>query len=151
MMMPTLTVEELQTHFKSLRGLRCVQAYRGFGTSVIFDFGELLIPTDGGRPIGQFDLWIAGASWRLDRRSMTIAGSLDDDGVVDVALAKMIGRVVIATHVAEDRLDPEIEFDSGESLRVFRNSSSADHWTLFVPGASLFISEHGQILSEIRD
>ena len=128
---------------RPLVGLSCTQAYRGHGTSVIFDFGTLGSVRERGRPMGAYDLWIVSAEWRIEIDDHVVVGGWDDDQLVESALGSLVDDVVEVVRIPQDTVDLSIGFRSGALVRTFRRSAVADHWNLFTPDLVVSASAAG--------
>ena len=122
----TAEIEPMPASLATLIGLPCSQIWH-FGPK--FDFGTV---DESG--YGEYSLWCAGPSWRLQMADEWI-GSADDDDGLDRILLRFIGRCVTRCRVGPYG-DLWIELDGDASISVFVTEHFIDYndpWILYCP------------------
>lgn len=128
--------------FDGLIGLRCNWTWHN---GPKFEFGDV-----DELDHGDYSLWCAGPSWRLQTGDEWIGSSDDDDGL-DRILARFIGLRVCRCVVGPCG-DLRIEFDGDASIDVFVTEHFVDYndpWILYCPDETLsVISTPPYVISE---
>lgn len=118
---------------KRLIGKRVSHVWRGYGSAIFLEFGELTPRTrrDGsiGNPNGELTLMIEW-SWRIEKPKSILGGSWSSDKKIDNFLLKLKGESVVAVEFF-GRL-PEISISLSNRLHVvsFNTSEGQPDWSL---------------------
>jgi hypothetical protein len=124
----------LSTFRDALVGLPLSYLWRGYGSAIFLEFGQLTPRTrrsgDAGNPKGEFGLMIQW-SWRIENRASILCGSWSDEAlwestfdllrnkaVVDISIMGRLPEVVVA--LAEDHY-----------ISSFMTADGDPSWTLF--------------------
>ena len=112
-----------------LEGKTCTGVYEHYPENFTFDFGEGALSVDG--------LWriIEDGQVRLTSRDHARKFGLPEP--IDAyreASSKLHGRIVVEVRLTEGSADLSIEFDGGQRLEVFTDSSGHEPWDLRAPG-----------------
>lgn len=111
-----------------LEGKACTRVYEHYPENFTFEFGEGSLAVDG--------LWriIEGGQVRLTSRDHGQRFGLPEP--IDAyreASSKLYGRIVLEVRLAEGSADLSIEFDGGQRLEVFTDSSGYECWNFRAP------------------
>lgn len=86
--------EMFQQTAADARGLQLNHVWRGYGTAIFLEFGELSeqIRKDGkiGNPAGEITIGIE-SDWRIERGAFIVCGSMSDEGLKEEQLAALVG------------------------------------------------------------
>ena len=112
-----------------LEGKACTRVYEHYPENFTFEFGEGSLAVDG--------LWriIEGGQVCLTSRDHAQRFGLPEP--IDAyreASSKLSGRIVVEVRLAQGSADLSIEFDGGQRLEVFTDSSGYECWNLRAPG-----------------
>jgi hypothetical protein len=118
-----------------LRGLAVSYVWRGYGTALFIEFGQLSpgkAVRDGqaGNPLGQFGIMMQW-SWRIEDSNKIICGSWSEEELWEPSFKRLLGeKVVDAAYVG--RL-PEIivNFTNGLHVLSFMTSEGQPEWAIF--------------------
>jgi len=131
-----MTTTEFSAFSASLIGLPVSHIWRGYGSALFLEFGELrpsaVIRRDGstGNPTGEMSLMIEW-SWRIEGRRSILCGSWSDEQKWP-RVFELVCKGRVAGAVLFGRL-PEIELSLTNDLRVlsFMTAAGGPDWTLF--------------------
>jgi hypothetical protein len=124
----------LDSYKEGLIGLPVSHVWRGHGSAIFLEFGELTPTTrprgTPGNPEGQFGLMIQW-SWRIEGPSTILCGSWSDEALWEPTFQQVLGQRVVGLS-AFARL-PEIAVALSGDLHVasFMTSDGDPDWALF--------------------
>jgi hypothetical protein len=132
-------VDALEPNFREFReglvGLAVSHVWRGYGTALFIEFGELRpskrTRRNGtpGNPEGQFGLMI-DADWRIERISSIICGSTSDDAARQPTLEALAGGEVKGASLFGRLPEISIELTDGIFVVSFTTSEGDPEWAL---------------------
>ena len=120
---------------QDLIGLPVSHIWRGHGSAIFIEFGELtpskLIRRDGstGNAKGQFSLMI-DADWRLERGNNILCGSTSDDQVIDAQLPLLRGSVAEKADVVDRLPELLLKLKTGTYISTFKSDEISSEWAL---------------------
>jgi hypothetical protein len=126
--------DEFSTFGRPLVGLPMSHLWRGHGSALFLEFGQLKqqIRQDGsaGNPAGEMSLMIEW-SWRIEDRRSILCGSWSDEKGWPGSFSRLADAAVVSAALF-GRL-PEIELAFSNDMRVlsFMTSDGDPRWTLF--------------------
>jgi len=153
--------EMIYKFFKQLYGLKIRNIKQGHGSFVEMDFGDkdifISIKTNKGvekLKRGEWHLWITMCSWRIDEKSMPLAGCEDSRKTIEKALKKIENKKLINIDVLSNAYDMKLEFENSITFFLFsiytEKSSEAEQWMLFTPDKKVLLAGPGKILQYIE-
>ncbi len=144
----------LNRYRQALKEMSISHVWRGYGTAIFLEFGELTpkLRKDGtpGNPDGELTLMIEW-SWRVEEADYIAFGSWSQDKDWEPWLGRLVGRKVLDVGVF-GRL-PEVNMSLSDDMYVvsFMTAESGPEWALIdhrENGLPTLISKHGRIGSE---
>jgi hypothetical protein len=128
----TTEIEQLNGIISPLIGQSAWNVQLGWSSFITLEFGAP--QTNRGNTRGAWHLWVYGAGWRLEEGDRMLAGSLDDDEHLTLAVKRMDGLKLLAVDIDLPMLDTVFTFEQDVVLRLFSEyTSSMEHWMLFLP------------------
>jgi len=124
-------------HFQeAAKGLAIAYVWRGYGSSLFIEFGELTPATSTRKdgtpraPSGEIGLMILN-DWRIEDQCTIACGSSSDEELWEPTFARLVGKHVIT--VATFRRLPEvlISLSNGLQIASFSTLDGDPQWTLF--------------------
>jgi hypothetical protein len=85
-------------------------------------------------------------AWRLDAQSKVVTASEDWRETLSMHVVGLNGRTVRDVEVSAPGLDLRVDFDKGESLKVFpifANTEDYENWTIHTPDRKALIAGPG--------
>lgn len=119
--------------FKALVGKKVSHVWRGYGSAIFVEFGNLtphkLKNGRDGTPIGEFTLTIEW-SWRIERKFSILGGSWSSEGKWPGFFKKLTEASVISVETFGNL--PEISVSLSNGLRIvsFNTSEGQPDWAL---------------------
>jgi hypothetical protein len=131
-------------------GLPVSHAWKGHGSTVFFELGELAPGRkrrDGstGNPVGQYTLFIE-PNWRIEGPRSILCGSDDSRSQILRALEASIGVKTEHIYISGHLPELEVVFSNGRRLKTFSAWKGQPGWTIhrWSPQLALY-SQFGQI------
>jgi uncharacterized protein DUF6188 len=116
-----------------LKGNVCTRIYEHhYPKNFMFEFGEVNLSVDC--------LWRIKADGRIVLTSSDHGQRFGLPAPVDAyaeASSRLLGRRVVEARLEKDSADLLVEFDGGQRLEVFTDSSGYEPWDLTAPGVHL--------------
>jgi len=141
----------LSDYRKALSGISIAHAWRGHGSAIFLEFGNLTpkLRKDGtpGNPDGELTLMIEW-SWRIEEADRIACGSGSEEETWEPWLGKLVGRTVLDV-TTFGRL-PELMVSLSDDLFVssFMTAEGDPQWALMdhrANGLSTLMSKHRRI------
>jgi hypothetical protein len=133
---PTDPVEEVRGAF----GLTAWGADVGHGSLLTFELGAKR--TVGGRPHGDFHLWIYLAAWRIEQPDRVLVSSEDDELATRVGILN--GRTLQGIVFSKPSMSSTFRFDEKLILTTFSiYTNGGEHWMLYRPDGTVFTAGPG--------
>lgn len=139
---------------RGLVGLPISRAWRGYGSALFLDLGDLLpvepSPTADPRERGEASITVEW-SWRVERARSIEVGSWSTEARIDTGVARLAGPRVIALSV-EGRL-PELVFSLSDRrwVRSFMTAEGQAQWTVFLLDKCWLTVERGCIVHDTQN
>ncbi len=151
----TISPSEFDLLVGSLLNLPITRAWRGYGSALFLELGELR-PADPPRRDGTPRMKGEGTimiqwSWRVERARSIEVGSWSTDARIDSGIARLGGLQVVA--LAVDGRLPEliVGLSDGCWLRSFMTAEGQPEWTVFLPDESWLTVERGRIVHDTQN
>ena len=107
----------------------------GHGSFLTLEFGAGAA-RDGGKPHGEWHLWLYMTAWRVDDGDR-IAGASEDDRARMEDVARLLERQTLtALEVSAPSGDLTLRFGA-TTLRTFAIESNAEQWMLYTPAGTV--------------
>ena len=141
----------LDRYRAALRGMAVAHVWRGHGSAIFLEFGELTpkLRKDGtpGNPDGELTLMIEW-TWRIEEADYIACGSASNEELWELWLGRLIGRSVLDIETF-GRL-PEIVLTLSDDLYVssYMTAEGGPEWALMdhrENGLPTLMSRHGRI------
>lgn len=130
-----------------LAGQRAWGPAVGVGSFVTINFGGSR-QNSTGMTLGEYHLWVYGATWILRRGHDVLATSNDSRGAMERAVAELEGKCATGVELDTSDLSLEIAFDD---QLLFRAAPTPDpemeHWMLYLPDGSVISAGPGTTLT----
>jgi len=124
----------LHAFTSALVGLPVSHIWRGYGSAICIEFGELSPrqKRDGSEadPIGQMSLMIEW-SWRIEDSISIRCGSWSDEDLWPDAFAALMGSQVSEVNTFGHLPEVEVSFSNGMRILSFMTAEGLPAWTLF--------------------
>ena len=153
-----ISTDQFAEHVRPISGLPISHVWRGYGSAIFIEFGDLTectVQYRGGRQSifhdGQFGVMIQW-SWRVERPRSIYFGSWSTNKVIDNRLPKLLHKTVKSIEV-EGRL-PELVIELSEGLWVhsFSTNEGQPYWCLYLDRKQIpnlwLKSEGGRVVLE---
>lgn len=144
----------LENYRCALRGMSVSHAWRGHGSAIFLEFGELAAKTrtDGspGNPDGELTLMIEW-SWRIERGDDIVCGSWSDDGLWQSWLERLIGHTVSDFGVFGRLPEANLSLNGGIHVLSFMTSEGGPEWAMMDHrdnGLATMMVKHGRVCAE---
>jgi len=145
-----IDADEFRALTATVAGLPVSATWRGYGSAVFLELGELR-PEPGRRhPKGEWTVMIEW-SWRVEGPRSIHFGSWSTERRITSGVARLAGDRILGMEV-EGRL-PElaISLASGRTVRSFMTESGQPAWVLFPPDGSWINVERGRLVHDTQN
>lgn len=145
-MVDVISPEVFITRTRCLLGMPVSHAWRGYGSAIFLEFGEL-VRGDRKNPLGESSAMLEW-SWRVEKKKSVFFGSFSGERKIANGLQALVGRQIVNVAV-EGRL-PELilSVSGGIWVHSFTTVEGHPEWTLFLPDRNCLSSRLGRIESE---
>lgn len=129
-----------------LKGKICTRIYENYPQNFTFEFGEASLAVDC--------FWRLKADGRITLTSSDHGQKFGLPAPVDAygeASSRLQGRRVMDARLNESTADLILEFDGGQILEIFTDSSGYEPWNLTAPGVHLVALGGGGIADFSRE
>ncbi len=142
-MVEVVSLERFQTLTRCLLGISVSHAWRGYGSAIFFEFGELNHDRKN-NPKGEASVMLEW-SWRIEKKKSVFFGSFSGERKIANGLQSLVGRKIVSV-AAEGRL-PELVICLSGSVWIHSFTTVEGHpeWTLFLPDGNCLLSRLGHI------
>lgn len=128
-------MEPLIEHYRRrLIGLTLSHVWRGHGSAIFLEFGELQEQTDKSgatrQPSGQFGAMIQW-SWRIERNTSILCGSWSDDVLWEPSFFGLKAATATNLHLFGQVPEIMISLSNGHRIVSFMTAEGDPKWTLF--------------------
>jgi hypothetical protein len=117
----------------ALLGLPLSHFWRGYGTALFLEFGDLESAVLNGRllrePVGEMSIGL-GWTWRIEDRSAILLGSASEDKKWTAVLGSLLGRKIATISLVGRIAELIIELDNGCRLQTFAEYEANSGWTI---------------------
>ena len=133
-----LSEKEFSELVRPVVGSRITQVWRGCGSAIFLDFGELrevrYSTKNGGRKalIGQFTISIEW-SWRVERARSIAFGSWSTDRIITNRLQTLLGRSIESLTVFGRIPELQLALSDGLWLTSYMTSHGHPEWAVHLP------------------
>jgi hypothetical protein len=144
-----ISPDEFKALTKEIIGLPVSHSWRGFGSAIFLEIGELRRGSGENNPRGEATVMLEW-SWRVERLRSIYFGSFSGDRKIANGLAKLQGLEVLDVTI-EGRL-PELVVRLSGNIWVhsFNTIESQPEWCLFVPTGGWVDSHVGKLRRTIN-
>lgn len=125
-MQSTDSIEAARDFAGSLEGAVVFRVWRGAGSAVFLELGELSGGAEGEREMGIGIEW----SWRIQKGCRVLLGSWDEPGEIDSVAGLLEGRTVSSVSFFLEVPEVRVRVDGGLPLLSFTTVSGDPQWTL---------------------
>jgi hypothetical protein len=148
-MAEVIPLEKFQPLTRCLLRMPVSYAWRGYGSAISFEFGELN-HDDGRNPKGDTSVMLEW-SWRIEKKKSVFFGSFSGERKIANGLQSLIGLKIVDVSV-EGRL-PELVIHLSGDIYVHSFTTVEGHpeWTLFLPDGNCLSSRLGHLEIEACD
>ena len=146
-----ITLEQFADLTASLVGLPVSSAWRGYGSALFFELGELRPAEPPGRhERGEAHVMIQW-SWRIERARSIEVGSWSTDARIDAGIKRLTGPHV--TSLAVDGRLPEliVALSDGRWVRSFMTAEGQPQWVVFLQDESWVTVEGGSLIHDTQN
>jgi hypothetical protein len=148
-MAEVVSLEKFQILTRCLLGMSVSHAWRGYGSAIFVEFGELNY-ADRKNPKGEASVMLEW-SWRIEKKKSVFFGSFSGERKIANGLQSLIGRKVVDVS-AEGRLPELVISLSGDIwIHSFTTVEGHPEWTLFLPDGNCLSSRLGRLEIEACD
>lgn len=126
---------------EALIGKQISHVWRGFGSALFLEFGELSdkgFRRDGSKrnPAGEISLMIEW-SWRIEKPRSILGGSWSPDGKWPVMFKKLLGSTVIDISISTGLPELILTLSSGLKLKSFMTAEGQPAWAIITRSPNL--------------
>ena len=118
----------------ALSGMQLTHIWRGHGSAIFLEFGDLTpIKTSkrlDGQPNGQMSVMIEW-SWRVENETTILCGSWSEEDLWDSAFKSLLGSRVRQVELFGRLPELKIELDNGTHVLSFAASDGDPQWAIF--------------------
>jgi hypothetical protein len=126
--------------FEPLIGQKAQGCWLGYGSVLFLEFGELQPLEDLGKhPSGEWTLWCDEILWRIEQGVHVLGGSEDDRSVMESAVDRINGHVLLSGEISELSGDSLLVFTDDLVLRTFVITTEEDARWNFRDGDNDFV------------
>lgn len=142
--------DEFRALTAGVAGLPVSAAWRGDGSTLFLELGELTNDPEERHPKGEWTVMVQW-SWRVEGPRSIHFGSGSTEGRITSGVARLAGDRVLGVAL-EGRL-PELAvfLASGRTLRSFMTESGQPAWSLFRPDWSWIEVEGGRLVYDTQN
>jgi len=146
-----------ESAFKKLYGKPCWGVWKGYGSSIVFNFGKPhleirepivakaksskrvreLLARRGARVKGDWRLWIYCCDWEIFQRGKGFLKSSSPDERIERAVRILDGEKLVRFTLVPRGLHCIFEFDLGSILKTKPFSRVHEQWLLYEPGGKV--------------
>jgi hypothetical protein len=123
---------------RKLIGKSLSHYWRGFGSAIFLEFGELRERThrngEPRNPCGEFGVMIQW-SWRVEKDSSILWGSWSDEAFWNQAFTDLRGAIAMELQLFGQIPEIRIGLSSGHRIASFMTADGDPQWTLFDRGS----------------
>lgn len=122
-----ISEEQALMHVKCLEGFRVSRVWRGYGSALFIELGELT--NDGRSSKGEFTVMIEW-SWRLEDSKNIVVGSWSDNELIDVIKGRMEGLDIMEVSFFSRLRELELRLSGGFWLCSFATAEGNPEWSV---------------------
>jgi hypothetical protein len=124
----------LSTFRDALVGLPLSYLWRGYGSAIFLEFGQLTPRTrrsgDAGNPKGEFGLMIQW-SWRIENRASILCGSWSDEALWEPTFGLLRNKAVVDLSIMGRLPEVVVALAEDHYVSSFMTADGDPSWTLF--------------------
>ena len=116
--------------------LSCAKVYLGYGGTLKIDLGEMVEythPNLKGLFHGTWRVSSEYGLWRIYKSTEIIAGSYDEESVIETALKIFVDKKLKQVDVSESSSDTRLHFDDSLQVEFLETSSTDENWSVLGP------------------
>ncbi len=126
-----MSIEAL--HIEAVTGLPVSHVWRGHGSAIFLEFGDLSVQErrdgNGGQSSGELTLMIEW-SWRISDSNSILAGSWSDECEWEACLHELIGSTVEEAELFGELPEILLRLSCGKRIASFMTSDGQPGWAL---------------------
>lgn len=136
-----------QKETEQILGLPINYVWRGHGTALFIEFGDLAKEEGRNHPQGEFSLML-DCDWRIEKPRSILIGSYYSTKRIDNQIKKLVGCKVAKIEIIGYL--PEIIISLSPNFRIvsFTSYNNQPDWGLFLPDKSWLCCKRGKIIRE---
>jgi hypothetical protein len=120
-------------------------AWRGHGTALFLEFGELRKSARERHPKGDAGVMIEW-SWRVERRRSIEVGSWSTDRRIDAGINRLIGPTVVAVNLVGRLPEITVALSDGRWVSSFMTAEGQPRWTIFLREGGWITVHEGRVV-----
>jgi hypothetical protein len=132
--MTELEISSFQQFCAPLIGMPVTHIWRGYGTALFLEFGDLhprrLLDGSSGNPAGDWELMIT-SGWRIEERGLALCDSESDDSRWQQVFRRLMNTKVERTSLIGEPSEVAVDFSNEFQLISMTVAQDSPHWTLF--------------------
>jgi hypothetical protein len=130
-----LPIEDFQVLVEPLKGLPVSWPWKGFGSSIFLELGELYFDETGvrgGRKRGQACIWI-NWDWRIESERVVLYGSSMSGPKIERGIGTLAGTILRSVSLVGEVPELLLSFSNGVRLRSTVMTTGDPQWSIKLP------------------
>ncbi|WP_299599463.1 hypothetical protein [uncultured Microbulbifer sp.] len=130
---------------ESISGLLVSHAWRGHGSAIFIEVGQLVKTKSQNNPQGQFSIML-DCGWRIEDLNKILCGSSNTSAEIEISISSLVGEKVLSIESVGALPEIVITFASGKRVLSFTSIVGQPEWAICTPNEGWISSDHGAIV-----
>jgi hypothetical protein len=139
--------ESIDNYKSGISGLPVSYTWRGHGSAIFIEFGELTESEKRNHPQGEYSVML-DCDWRIENANEILCGSFSEQDEIEASIAGLENDRVLDIELMGLLPEIAISFSSGKRVLSFTSEAGQPEWTLFLPDKSWLCSKNGSLARE---
>ena len=139
-----MSTTDLESMKENIVGLPISYSWRGHGSAIFLEFGNLTKDPKRQHPKGEYSLML-DCGWRAEGAKSILCGSFSEKGAIDSQLEQLLGESVAGIEIYGNLPELVVFLSSGLRLASFTADEGQPEWTIFLPDSSWLCCVDGSV------
>lgn len=139
--------ENIETYNNLISGLAISYTWRGHGSAIFIEIGELTRDEKRNNPIGEYSVML-DCDWRVEESKNIQCSSLSDIDLIEKSISGLIGESILKLELVGALPEIKLILSSGKRIQSFTSDAGNPDWAIFLPDKSWLGSKEGNLVHE---
>ena len=131
----------------SLKDMPITYAWRGHGSAIFLELGDLNKVQRKNHPKGEFSVML-DCDWRIENKNLIQCGSFCEAEEIEEAIQSLVGDSIAHLETIGDLKELVLVLNSGRKVVSFTSVVGDPEWCLFLPNKMALGAKNGEVFSE---